>query len=251
LRTLRLLITGAEKLPSDLARAVEERFGIPVLEGYGLTETSPVISVNLPDPTARAPGESIQPASRLGSTGKMAPGIAAEIRDPESDAKLSLHETGMLWVRGPNIFAGYLNDPQRSAEVLRDGWFKTGDLGRFDEDGFLFIEGRLSRFSKIAGEMVPHETIEQKVLVALKLEAHAERVIAIMGVPDEAKGEAIVLLSSIEIDLQLLRVNLREAEVPNLWVPRTIRRVEQIPMLASGKLDLGKCKALAAADLPA
>jgi acyl-[acyl-carrier-protein]-phospholipid O-acyltransferase/long-chain-fatty-acid--[acyl-carrier-protein] ligase len=204
-----------------------------------------VLSVNLPDPKPRQPGDSIQPSSRLGSTGKLAPGIAAEIRDPETEARLSLHETGMLWVRGPNIFDGYLNDPERSAEVLQNGWLKTGDLGRFDEDGFLFIEGRLSRFSKIAGEMVPHEVIEQKILCALKLEAHSERVVAVMGVPDEAKGEAIVLLSSIEIDAQQLRTSLREAEVPNLWAPRTIRRVDAIPVLASGKLDLGRCKELA------
>ena len=247
LRSLRLLITGAEKLPLDLARAFEERFGVKVYEGYGLTETSPVLSVNLPDPKPRRPGDSVQPSSRPGSTGKLAPGIAAEIRDPDSETKLSLHETGMLWVRGPNIFGGYLDDPARSAEVLRDEWLKTGDLGRFDEDGFLFIEGRLSRFSKIAGEMVPHELIEQKILAALNLEAQAERVIAVMGVPDEAKGEAIVLLSSIEIDSHQLRAALRDAEVPNLWVPRTIRRVDEIPVLASGKLDLGRCKQLAAA----
>ena len=247
LRSLRLVVTGAEKLAGDIAHAFEERFGKSVYEGYGLTETSPVISVNLPDPAPKVAGISIQPSSRLGSTGKMAPGIAAEIRDPETDAKLTLHETGMLWVRGPNIFDGYLNDQERSAEVLRDGWFKTGDLGRFDEDGFLYIEGRLSRFSKIAGEMVPHEMIEQKIVSALKLEAQAERIVAVMGVPDEAKGEAIVLLSSIEIDAQQLRAALRAAEVPNLWVPRTIRRVDAIPVLASGKLDLGKCKQLAAA----
>lgn len=247
MKPLRLLITGAEKLPADIARAFEERFGQPVFEGYGLTETSPVLSVNLPDPKPTQPGEAVQPPSRAGSTGKLAPGIAAEIRDPETDQKLTLHETGMLWVRGPNIFDGYLDDPVRSAEVLRGGWFKTGDLGRFDEDGFLFIEGRLSRFSKIAGEMVPHEVIEQKILSALKLDAHSERVLTIMGVPDEAKGEALVLLSSIDVDLQQLRAALREAEVPNLWVPRTVRRVEAIPVLASGKLDLGKCKELAAA----
>jgi acyl-[acyl-carrier-protein]-phospholipid O-acyltransferase/long-chain-fatty-acid--[acyl-carrier-protein] ligase len=247
LRSLRLLITGAEKLPMDLAKAFEERFGIPVHEGYGLTETSPVLSVNLPDPKPQKPGDPVQPSARLGSTGKLAPGIAAEIRDPESEQKLTLHETGMLWVRGPNIFDGYLDDPVRSAEVLTDAWFKTGDLGRFDEDGFLYIEGRLSRFSKIAGEMVPHEVIEQRVLAALKLETHSERIVAVMGVPDEAKGEAIVLLSSIDIDSQQLRAALREAEVPNLWVPRVIRRVEGIPLLASGKLDLGKCKELAAA----
>ena len=100
----------------------------------------------------------MQPSHRPGSVGKMAPGIAAEIRDPETGARLSLHEAGMLWLRGPNIFEGYLDDAERTAEVLQDGWLKTGDLGRFDEDGFLFIEGRLSRFSKIGGEMVPHET---------------------------------------------------------------------------------------------
>ncbi|MFN2475419.1 MAG: AMP-binding protein [Chthoniobacterales bacterium] len=247
LSSLRLLITGAEKLPADIANAFEERFGKRVLEGYGLTETSPVLSVNLPDPKPRQPKDAVQPSSRAGSTGKLAPGIAAEIRDPETDQKLSLHAPGMLWVRGPNIFEGYLDDPVRTAEVLRDGWFKTGDLGRFDEDGFLFIEGRLSRFSKIAGEMVPHEVIEQKILSALKLEDQSERVLTIMGVADEAKGEALVLLSSIDIDLQQLRAALREAEVPNLWVPRTVRRVDAIPLLASGKLDLGKCKELAAA----
>ena len=247
LQSLRLVITGAEKLPRELAQAFEERFGKPVYEGYGLTETSPVISVNLPDPVPPVAGVSIQPSSRPGSTGKMAPGIAAEIRHPETDEKLSLHESGMLWVRGPNIFEGYLNDRVRSAEVLRDDWFKTGDLGRFDEDGFLFIEGRLSRFSKIGGEMVPHEMVEEKIMTVMNLNGQATRTIAVMSVPDETKGEALVLLSSVEIDVQQLRAALREAEVPNLWVPRTIRRVEAIPVLASGKLNLGKCKELVAA----
>ncbi|MDQ6862171.1 MAG: AMP-binding protein, partial [Verrucomicrobiota bacterium] len=247
LRSLRITITGAEKLPNELASAFEARFSKQVYEGYGLTETSPVISVNLPDPIPKVAGESVQPSSRLGSAGKMAPGIGAEIREPETGAKISLHETGMLWVRGPNIFDGYLNDPARSAEVLEDGWFKTGDLGRFDADGFLYIEGRLSRFSKIGGEMVPHEIIEQKIISALHLDGHSERAIAVMGVPDEVKGEALVLLSSVEIDAQQLRVALRDADVPNLWVPRTICRVESIPVLASGKLDLGRCKDLARA----
>ncbi len=245
LRTLRLLITGAEKLPDELAKSFEAHFAEPVMQGYGLTETSPVISVNLPDPVPTKNGEAVQPSSRLGSTGKMAPGIAAEIRDPETDAKLSLHETGMLWVRGPNIFEGYLNDAERTAEVLRDGWFKTGDLGRFDEDGFLYIEGRLSRFSKIAGEMVPHETVEGKVMTALHLDPHTERTIAVVGVPDEAKGEALVLLSSIDVDLAQLRTALSGMGMPNLWIPRTIRRVQSIPLLASGKLDLARCQEIA------
>lgn len=244
LRSLRLIITGAEKLPMELANAFEERFGQRVFEGYGLTETSPVVSVNLPEPKPAKSGDTVQPSSRLGSVGKMAPGIAAEIREPETDRKLSLHESGMLWLRGPNIFEGYLHDPARTAEVLHGGWFKTGDIGRFDEDGFLFIEGRLSRFSKIGGEMVPHEALEQKIIGALGLEGQSERVLVIVGVPDESKGEAVILLAAVDIDLEALRAKLRDSGVPNLWIPRKIQRVESIPVLASGKLDLSRCKDL-------
>ncbi|MGI8890772.1 MAG: AMP-binding protein, partial [Chthoniobacterales bacterium] len=246
LETVRLTITGAEKLPRSLAAAFAERFGKPVYEGYGLTETSPVVSVNLPDPEPGSPGEEVQPSQRPGSVGKMAPGIAAEIRDPESGDKLPLRETGMLWLRGPNIFEGYLHDPKRTSEVLQDGWLKTGDLGRVDEDGFLFIEGRLSRFSKIGGEMVPHETVEQKIITALGLDHEGERTLAVSSVIDPQKGEALVLLSTIEIDQAKLRSDLQEAGVPNLWIPKTILRVDQIPVLATGKLDLRGCSALAA-----
>jgi acyl-[acyl-carrier-protein]-phospholipid O-acyltransferase/long-chain-fatty-acid--[acyl-carrier-protein] ligase len=245
LRSVRLLITGAEKLPDELVKAFGDRFGKEVMQGYGLTETSPVTSTNLPDLKPSKAVANVQPSHRLGSTGKMLPGIAAEIRDPDTGEKKSLHETGMLWLRGPNIFQGYLNAPEKTAEVLQDGWLKTGDIGRFDEDGFLFIEGRLSRFSKIGGEMVPHETIEQQIIAALTTEEHSERFLAIMGVADEAKGEALVMLSSIEVDLPALRAKLASSGVPNLWIPKTVRRVEAIPVLASGKLDLAGCKKLA------
>jgi len=244
--SLRLVITGAEKLPLDLAKNFEQRFGQRVFEGYGLTETSPVVSVNLPEPRPTKAGEQVQPSSRLGSVGKMAPGIAAEIRDPETNRKLSLHETGMLWLRGSNIFEGYLRDSERTAEVLHDGWLKTGDIGRFDEDGFLYIEGRLSRFSKIGGEMVPHEAIEHKIIDLLELSGKDERSIAIVGVQDEAKGEALVLLSAMDVDLAQLRDKLRETGVANLWIPKQVKRVESIPVLASGKLDLKKCRELVA-----
>ena len=188
----------------------------------------------------------MQSSSRLGSVGRLAPGIAAEIREPETNQKLSLYETGMLWLRGPNIFEGYLHDPKQTAEVLCHGWLKTGDIGRFDEDGFLYIEGRLSRFSKIAGEMVPHETIEQKIIDLLELSGRDERPIAIVGVQDEAKGEALALLSAVDLDLADLRKKLQEAGVPNLWIPKHVQRLEAIPVLASGKLDLKKCQELAA-----
>ena len=249
LRSLRLVITGAEKLPLDLASSFQERFGMRVFEGYGLTETAPVVSVNLPEPEPKNPGDPVQPSSRSGSVGKMAAGIAAEIREPETDEKLSLHDSGILWLRGPNIFEGYLDDPARTAEVLRGGWFKTGDIGRFDEDGFLYIEGRLSRFSKIAGEMVPHELIEEKIAGALQLDSQNERCLAIVGVPDEVKGEALVLLSAMQIDLPKLRAQLKDAGVPNLWIPKTIRPVDAIPVLASGKLDLKRCQELAATSV--
>src|SRR5436190_17498653 len=244
LRTLRLVITGAEKLPLDLANAFEERFKQRVFEGYGLTETSPVVSVNLPEPQPTKPGEQVQPSSRLGSVGKMAPGIAAEIREPETERKRSLHETGMLWLRGVNIFEGYLHDVERTADVLQDGWLKTGDIGRFDEDGFLYIEGRLSRFSKIGGEMVPHEAIEHKIVDLLDLSGKDERKVAIVGVQDKAKGEALVLLSAVDVDLPQLRKQLHESGISNLWIPKRVQRVEVIPVLASGKLDLTKCKEL-------
>ena len=245
LRSLRLVITGAEKLPLDLAKNFEERFNQRVFEGYGLTETSPVVSVNLPEPRPTKQGEQVQPSSRLGSVGKMAPGIAAEIREPETNRKLSLHESGMLWLRGVNIFEGYLRDPERTADVLQDGWLKTGDLGRFDEDGFLYIEGRLSRFSKIGGEMVPHEVIEHKIVDLLDVSGKDERMVAIVGVQDKAKGEALILLSAVDVDLAQLRKKLHDAGVPNLWIPKHVQRVGAIPVLASGKLDLKRCKELA------
>jgi acyl-[acyl-carrier-protein]-phospholipid O-acyltransferase / long-chain-fatty-acid--[acyl-carrier-protein] ligase len=246
LRSARLVIVGAEKMPLDLSEKFFERFGKRVMEGYGLTETAPVVSVNLPDPIPERPDVTVQLLYRLGSVGKMASGIAAEIRHPETNEKLSIYDSGMLWLRGPNIFEGYLKDPKRTAEVLHDGWLKTGDIGRLDEDGFLYIEGRLSRFSKIGGEMVPHEVVEGKIIGALGLEG-SERRIAICGVPDEAKGEALLLLTADPIDMDKLRASLNEAGVPNLWIPKRSVVVEKIPVLASGKLDIKRCQELAAA----
>jgi acyl-[acyl-carrier-protein]-phospholipid O-acyltransferase/long-chain-fatty-acid--[acyl-carrier-protein] ligase len=154
----------------------------------------------------------------------------------------------MTWFRGVNIFEGNLKDQKRTAEVLHDGWLKTGDIGRFDEDGFLYIEGRLSRFSKIGGEMVPHEAIEQKIIELLDFAGRDERVVAIMGVQDETKGEALILLAAVDVDLPQLRDKLRDAGVPNLWIPKKICRLDAIPVLASGKLDLRKCQETAAQE---
>jgi acyl-[acyl-carrier-protein]-phospholipid O-acyltransferase/long-chain-fatty-acid--[acyl-carrier-protein] ligase len=244
LRSLELVITGAEKLPVDVAEAFEERFGKRVLQGYGLTETSPVASVNLPDPPVPWPGCPLQSSNRKGAVGKLMPGMTAQIRNPETGEKLNLHETGMLWLKGVNIFEEYLGDPKRTAEAVQDGWLRTGDLGRFDEDGFLYIEGRISRFSKIGGEMVPHETVEVAICSALEISGE-ERAIVVTGVPDESKGEALVLLTSRDLELSVLRTKLASDGLPNLWIPRKMARVPEIPHLASGKLDLQKIQTLA------
>jgi acyl-[acyl-carrier-protein]-phospholipid O-acyltransferase/long-chain-fatty-acid--[acyl-carrier-protein] ligase len=241
LRSVRLIVTGAEKLPDELSAAFLARFGIEVMQGYGLTETSPAASFNLPDPYLNCE----QPSHRSGSCGKLVPGLAAQIRNPDTEEPLSIHDTGMLWFKGPNVFEGYLDDPARSAEVLKDGWFRTGDLARFDEDGFLFIEGRVSRFSKIGGEMVPHETVEAKIVELFALTHESERVVMITGIPDEAKGEALVMLSTREFESSELREKLVAAGFPNLWIPKKLRKVDAIPILASGKLDLQACRNLA------
>jgi acyl-[acyl-carrier-protein]-phospholipid O-acyltransferase / long-chain-fatty-acid--[acyl-carrier-protein] ligase len=240
LRSVKLIVTGAEKLPNELAEAFHARFGIEVMQGYGLTETSPAASFNLPDP----PGVQ-QPSNRRGSCGRLVPGLAAEIRHPETGERLSLHDTGMLWFKGANVFEGYLASPGQSSAVLEDGWFRTADLGRFDDDGFLYIEGRLSRFAKIAGEMVPLETVEAKLVEALGLSAEGERVIAVTSVPDESKGEALVVLSTRDLDLKAIRDRLHEAGLSNLWIPKRVLRIEKIPILASGKLDIQGCRMLA------
>jgi len=240
--SVKLLVTGAEKLPEELSEAFLAKFGIEIMQGYGLTETSPAASFNLPN---RVP-DAVQASNRRGSAGKLVAGLAAQIRDPETGAPLTLHDRGMLWFKGANVFEGYLGDPVRTADVLHDGWFRTGDLARFDEDGFLFIEGRMSRFSKIGGEMVPHETIEAKIVEAFGFSSEGERIVAITSSPDEAKGEMLVVLATREITKHELHEKLSAAGLPNLWIPRHILRVPQIPVLASGKLDIQACAIIAA-----
>ncbi len=248
LASLKLVVTGAEKLPQSLASAFEEKFGIRPQEGYGLTETSPATNVNLPDPALEKDAV-VLPSSRHGSVGQMLPGLAIRITDPSTDEEVPINRQGMIWFKGSNVFPGYLGDPKKTAEVLKNGWFRTGDVGRVDDDGFLYIEGRISRFSKIAGEMVPHETVEAAVNKVLGLDGESERRIAIVGVPDEHKGEAILLLSTIagpalEQECIDLRYKLLDEGLSSLWCPKHIIPVSEIPVLASGKLDIKACEAL-------
>lgn len=250
LKTLKYVVTGAEKTPGGFAELWQKTFNSEYLEGYGLTETSPVVCANLPDKLTASESSDNKGVSgfRPGSVGRLFPGQAARILDPETMEPLPVTETGLLLLKGPNIFGGYLDDADRTAEVMQDGWFITGDLARFDADGFLFIEGRLSRFSKIAGEMVPHGTIEQALVEAFGLMDSDEPMLAIGSRPDEAKGEALVLLSAIDIELPDVKAKLSAAGYSNLWVPKVIKRVDKIPTLATGKLDLRTIRTLSESD---
>lgn len=249
LKSLKLVVTGAEKLPQNLAETFQQKFGIMPQEGYGLTETSPATNVNLPEHEVKGNQATIA-SSRQGSVGNFLPGIAVKMTDPSTDEELPLDKSGIIWMKGSNIFQGYLNNQEKTDEVLQDGWFKTGDVGYVDDDGFLFIEGRISRFSKIGGEMVPHETVEAAVNHALGLDEETERKVAIVGIPDEKKGEAIALLSTIsgvalEQECLDLRYRLLDQGIPSLWCPKAIIPVDEIPILASGKLDIKACEQLA------
>jgi acyl-[acyl-carrier-protein]-phospholipid O-acyltransferase/long-chain-fatty-acid--[acyl-carrier-protein] ligase len=177
----------------------------------------------------------------------MMPGMTARVLHPETREELPPGEQGIIAFRGANIFGGYLDDPKKTAEAFHHGWYVSGDLGRFDEDGFLFIEGRLSRFSKIAGEMVPHGTVEQKLVEAFGLEQADGYALVVMGVPDPGKGEQLVLLTSSDaVTAETVKDKLAEAGVPNLWIPKVVVKVDKIPVLGTGKLDLKGCKDLAA-----
>ncbi|MDB6168573.1 MAG: AMP-dependent synthetase and ligase [Verrucomicrobia bacterium] len=250
LRSLELVVTGAEKLPDDLYKAFLETFHLEILQGYGLTETTPASNINQPHPPITTSTAEPQVGKKAGSTGRLLPGMTVRIVDPETGAEVAPGEQGIVWFKGANVFGGYLDDPQKTQGAFRDGWFVTGDLGRLDDEGFLFIEGRLSRFSKIGGEMIPHGTVEQKIAEAFQLDQTDGPAVAVMGVPDKAKGEALVLLTTVPISCGQLRDKLLGAGLANLWVPRIVHLVDKIPVLGTGKLDLKRCRDVALAAAP-
>jgi acyl-[acyl-carrier-protein]-phospholipid O-acyltransferase/long-chain-fatty-acid--[acyl-carrier-protein] ligase len=243
--SLRLVMTAAEKLPDRLAAAFEAHFGIRPMEGYGCTECSPTVAVNAPD--FRAAGFH-QVGVKRGSIGHPLPGVCVRVVDAENPwtgNPLPLGQAGLLLVRGPNVMRGYLGKPEKTAEVLRDGWYCTGDVAALDEDGFLQITDRLNRFSKIGGEMVPHIKIEEKLH---ELTATTEQTFVVAGLPDEKKGERLVVLHKLPDEkLASCLEKLAQSDLPNLWKPRADQffRVEQFPLLGTGKLDLRQVKELA------
>jgi len=244
--SLRVVLTGAEKLPPRLVQAFEDRFGIGPIEGYGITECAPVVAVNCPD--FRAAGY-YQPASRRGTVGQPLPGVSVQIVDPDTFTPLPPNTSGMLLVKGPNIMTGYLGREDLTAKALHDGWYITGDLALLDEDGFLTITDRLSRFSKIGGEMVPHGRVEE----ALQQAAGADmQVFAVTGIPDERKGEQLAVLHTLdEARIPEIIAKLAVNGLPNLFIPSrgNFIKVDALPVLGTGKMDLRSLKQIAMAHL--
>jgi acyl-[acyl-carrier-protein]-phospholipid O-acyltransferase/long-chain-fatty-acid--[acyl-carrier-protein] ligase len=241
--SLRFVLAGAEKLPDRLATAFEERFGVRPLEGYGTTECAPAVAVSVPD--YRAPGF-FQVGSRRGSVGQPLPGVSVRIVDPDTYAPLPPDEPGLLLVRGPNVMRGYLGRDDLTAGAIKDGWYVTGDIAALDEDGFLRITDRLSRFSKIGGEMVPHGRVEEALHEAAGV---AVQTFAVCGVPDAKKGERLVVLTTLPAaKLPAVLARLATMGLPNLFVPKkdAFVPVEKLPVLGTGKLDLRAVKKIAA-----
>ena len=250
--SVRYFVTGAEKLQQCLVDEFWEKCHLRVLEGYGLTETSPICGANLEE-VGPTPDQPWYVSGFLpGSIGHMMPGMAVRITDPDDDEKrLTFNEQGMLWFKGPNVFNGYIEREDLNAEIFKDGWFKTGDLGTINLNSFLTLGGRRSRFSKVAGEMVPHEVVEQAIEEFVTIpEGFTGRAVAVMGVPDAQKGEALVLLSAVHhtnlnAALDEIRNHMVGQGLPRLWCPREIIPVEAIPALPTGKMDLKGCQMLA------
>jgi acyl-[acyl-carrier-protein]-phospholipid O-acyltransferase/long-chain-fatty-acid--[acyl-carrier-protein] ligase len=240
------VIVGAEKLRDEMAERFREVFGLRPVEGYGCTECSPVVSVNVAD--FRAQGV-VQIGTKPGTIGQALPGIAVRIVDPDTAAPLPVGKDGLLLVRGLSVMTGYLGKPEKTAEVLRDGWYNTGDIARVDEDGFLTITDRLSRFSKIGGEMVPHGRVEEAISQVLGGQAQSDDVLfAVTSVPDERKGERLAVLHrKLPISVDELGERLKAVGLPNLWIPSrdAFLQVDALPLLGTGKLDLRKLKAMA------
>jgi acyl-[acyl-carrier-protein]-phospholipid O-acyltransferase/long-chain-fatty-acid--[acyl-carrier-protein] ligase len=241
---VRYALVGAEKLREPIAAAFREKFGIPLLEGYGCTEMAPVVAVNAPD--FRDEG-SLQRGSSPGTVGHPLPGVAAKVVDVETGEGPLIGREGLLLVNGPNRMQGYLGDPARTAESLRHGWYVTGDIACIDEAGFIRITDRLSRFSKIAGEMVPHMKVEEEIQAILD-PAHS---CAVTAVADDARGERLVAFFTDPAHApHELWERLCRTELPRLWLPKRedVRWIEAIPTLGTGKVDLRAVRRLASGE---
>ena len=244
LRSLEVVFAGAEKLPCDLAAAFQQRFGILPVEGFGATELSPVVSGNCPPSRDTTPGNL---GNRIGTVGQPIAGVEVKVIDLVTGEDLPHGRQGMLLVRGPGVMKGYLNRPDLTAEVMRGDWYVTGDLATLDEENFITLTGRISRFSKIGGEMVPHVRVEEAIREALSA-GDQEVQLAVTAVCDPTRGERIVVLHT-GLNTAPMEICRRMAPcgLPPLWIPSpdSFRQVASIPQLGTGKLDMMRLKEMA------
>ena len=243
--TVRLLVLGAEKLKAELEGQIRDAWGIEPMQGYGCTETGPVVSVNSPLEQRGAGGKAVA-GNRSGTVGRLMPGTSAKTVHHETGAELPPGEEGIVLVKGPQVMAGYLDQPGATSKVLRDGWYETGDLGHVDEDGFLTITGRLSRFSKIGGEMVPHERVENAIH---EVASTTDDDLAITSISDSKRGERLVVVHTEGLGTSPEEVvrRLQAGSLSKLCIPsaQDFIAVEEIPKLGSGKLNLRRLQELA------
>lgn len=238
---LRYAIVGAERLREPIAASFRDKFGIDLLEGYGCTEMSPVVAVNVPDVQD---GRERQRGTRIGTVGHPLPGVAAMIVDPTTGEGPLFDREGLLLVRGPNRMLGYLGEPEKTAEAIRAGWYVTGDIATIDDGGFIQITDRLSRFSKIAGEMVPHMRIEEQIQALV----HDHSSAVVTSIADSTKGERLVAYyTDPELTPAALWERLCQTELPRLWLPKRedLHFIDSIPTLGTGKVDLRAVRQLA------
>jgi acyl-[acyl-carrier-protein]-phospholipid O-acyltransferase/long-chain-fatty-acid--[acyl-carrier-protein] ligase len=241
--TLRLLICGAEKMPVSLGQEFKEKFGVLPLEGYGCTELSPVAASNVPN--WQSPSQK-QIGTKAGTIGLPVPGVAARVVSADTFETLPQGQEGLLLFYGANVMKGYLGKDDLTRQVIHDGWYCTGDMAIFDEDGFITLTGRLSRFSKIGGEMVPHQKIEEELQSLL---GTPERACVVTAVPDPRRGERIIVLLTplAQTNRHQLCEQLATKGLPNLWMPseRDFYEIPELPLLGTGKLDLRRVKEMA------
>ncbi len=246
-KTLEVVVTGGEHLPKHVADEFAAKFGIRPVEGYGCTETSPLIASNIP-PTRATQEQSS--SSQEGTVGKAAPGIRVKVVDQETGEELPVGSRGILMVSGPNVMTGYLNQPEATLKSIRDGWYMTGDLATIDDEGFIRIVGRESRFAKIGGEMVSHLAVEEALVDIVGTDDEGGPKLIVVSVPDPARGERLVVIhTGLDQTPDQLRRKLAEDGLPNLYLPGTDSYVEidVLPTIGTGKIDLRRVREIASA----
>ncbi len=219
-KSLRLMVAGADKCPDALRDGFMQKHGVTLLEGYGATETSPVISVNSHE------------FNRPGSTGKVIPGVQVRLENFETGEVCKTREVGKVLVKGDGVMKGYYDDPALTSEALNDGWYNTGDMGFFDEDGYLWHAGRFKRFAKIGGEMVSLVKVENTLEKYLPVGVSC----CVVEVSDEKKGAAIIATVTIEVNKTEILKKMG-TELPNIALPKHFIVIRELPMMGTGKID--------------